>query len=208
MTRCVHSDSDGQRGRARSAARVRAAVSLLSAALVFVLAGCGGDAEEAAAPAAQQETTARQNACPIDGCTVEIMKVEKAGSELRITWAANFDPDFSKNHIHVFWDTYTADEVSNDAAERGKKQGEWVPTGDYPHFVTEGVVSTKRRSGSTTLCVTAASRDHNVLDSSLVDLFDGYEVVIDAAPDPGGDSFSCETELGLRFSMERVPVPG
>lgn len=46
-----------------------------------------------------------------------------------------------------------------------------------------------------------------LLDATLVDLFDGYEVVIDAAPDPGGDSFSCETELGLRFSMERVPVP-
>jgi len=47
-----------------------------------------------------------------------------------------------------------------------------------------------------------------LLEASLVDLFEGYEVVIDAAPDPGGDSFSCETELGLRFSMERVPVPG
>ena len=46
-----------------------------------------------------------------------------------------------------------------------------------------------------------------VLEASLVELFDGYEVVIDAAPDPGGDSFSCETELGLRFSMERVPAP-
>ena len=46
-----------------------------------------------------------------------------------------------------------------------------------------------------------------LLDASLVDLFDGYEVVIDAAPDPGGDSFSCETELGVRFSMERVPAP-
>ena len=46
-----------------------------------------------------------------------------------------------------------------------------------------------------------------VLEAPLVDLFDGYEVVIDAATDPGGDSFSCETELGLRFSMERVPVP-
>lgn len=46
-----------------------------------------------------------------------------------------------------------------------------------------------------------------VLEAPLVDLFDGYEVVIDAAPDPGGDSFSCETELGVRFSMERVPLP-
>ena len=46
-----------------------------------------------------------------------------------------------------------------------------------------------------------------LLEASLVDLFDGYEVVIDAGPDPGGDSFSCETELGVRFSMERVPAP-
>jgi uncharacterized protein (DUF779 family) len=46
-----------------------------------------------------------------------------------------------------------------------------------------------------------------LLDASLVDLFGGYEVVIDAGPDPGGDSFSCETELGVRFSMERVPAP-
>lgn len=46
-----------------------------------------------------------------------------------------------------------------------------------------------------------------MLEAPLVDLFDGYEVVIDAAPDPGGDSFSCETELGVRFSMERVPLP-
>lgn len=47
-----------------------------------------------------------------------------------------------------------------------------------------------------------------LLDESLVDLFSGYEVVIDAGPDAGGDSFSCETELGVRFSMERVPAPG
>ena len=46
-----------------------------------------------------------------------------------------------------------------------------------------------------------------LLDAALADLFEGYEVVIDAGPDPGGDSFSCETEFGLRFSMERVPVP-
>ena len=46
-----------------------------------------------------------------------------------------------------------------------------------------------------------------ILETPLVGLFEGYEVVIDAAPDPGGDSFSCETELGVRFSMERVPLP-
>ena len=47
-----------------------------------------------------------------------------------------------------------------------------------------------------------------LLEAPLVELFSGYEVVIDAAADPGGDSFSCETELGVRFSMERVPAPG
>jgi uncharacterized protein (DUF779 family) len=45
------------------------------------------------------------------------------------------------------------------------------------------------------------------LDAALVDLFAGREVVIDVRDDPGGDSFSAETELGLRFTMERVPLP-
>ena len=47
-----------------------------------------------------------------------------------------------------------------------------------------------------------------LLDTALVALFEGREVVIDAGPDPGGDSFSCETELGQRFKMQRVPLPG
>jgi uncharacterized protein (DUF779 family) len=46
-----------------------------------------------------------------------------------------------------------------------------------------------------------------LLDAALLELFDGREVVIDAAPDPGGDSFSAETELGLRFTMQRLPLP-
>lgn len=45
------------------------------------------------------------------------------------------------------------------------------------------------------------------LDAALVGLFDGREVVIDVRDDPGGDSFSAETELGLRFTMERLPLP-
>jgi uncharacterized protein (DUF779 family) len=45
------------------------------------------------------------------------------------------------------------------------------------------------------------------LDAALVDLFEGREVVIDVRDDPGGDSFSAETELGLRFTMERLPLP-
>ena len=46
-----------------------------------------------------------------------------------------------------------------------------------------------------------------LLDRGLLELFADREVVIDAGPDAGGDSFSCETELGLRFSMERLPLP-
>jgi len=46
-----------------------------------------------------------------------------------------------------------------------------------------------------------------MLDAALAGLFEGYEVVIDVAPDPGGDSFCCETEVGRRCSMERVPAP-
>jgi uncharacterized protein (DUF779 family) len=45
------------------------------------------------------------------------------------------------------------------------------------------------------------------LDAGLVDLFAGREVVIDVREAPGGDSFSAETELGLRFTMERLPLP-
>ena len=41
------------------------------------------------------------------------------------------------------------------------------------------------------------------LETALLGLFEGREVVIDARKDDGGDSFSAETELGLRFTMER-----
>lgn len=45
------------------------------------------------------------------------------------------------------------------------------------------------------------------LDGALLDLFDGREVVVDVRDDPGGDSFSAETELGLRLTMQRLPLP-
>jgi uncharacterized protein (DUF779 family) len=44
-----------------------------------------------------------------------------------------------------------------------------------------------------------------LLDRALFELFEGREVVIDARSGAGEDSFSCETELGLRFSLERLP---
>jgi hypothetical protein len=144
------------------------------AAFSLALCACGGDDDSANASASS--TTAavstKQNACPVDGCSITLLGAEKEGKELRLRWKANFTPSFSKNHIHVYWDIYTADQVSNDAATRGVKQGEWVPTDDYPEFVTTGAVSTAKRKGSTTVCVTAGDRDHNVIDSSIVNCRD------------------------------------
>lgn len=116
----------------------------------------------------QQSQATGENACPVEGCSVKILKVVRHGRELQITWHANYAPDESRNHIHVYWDIYTADQVSNDAASRGVKQGEWVPTDAYPAFVTEGAVSVAKRGKSTTLCVTAGDGNHDVIDSSIV----------------------------------------
>jgi uncharacterized protein (DUF779 family) len=44
-----------------------------------------------------------------------------------------------------------------------------------------------------------------VLDRALIDLFDGREVVIDATAVACADSFSCESELGMRFTLARMP---
>lgn len=145
------------------------------ALLLFVGAACGSDSDGSSADstaAAGAGADEAQNACPSDGCVITITDVAAEGEELLVTWDANFAPDVSKNHVHIYWDTFSADQVSGDAADRGVTQGEWVPTGDNPTFVTEGAVSTSVAGTSTTLCVTASDRDHNVLDSSIVNCFD------------------------------------
>lgn len=155
------------------------AFAALSTAVL--LTSCGGSASTSGS-AASTSTSApvtsssagglQQNACPVDGCRVEITNAKHVGNQVRLTWKTNFKPDFSKNHVHVFWNIYTADQVSNDAKARGVVQGEWVPTDDYPAYVTGGAVSTAKRGKSTTLCVTAGDRLHNVIDSSIVDCRD------------------------------------
>ena len=145
------------------------------AALAFV--ACGGDepSEDAtpAAPAAGSASVAPvANACPPEGCKITIVDAAREGDEIAVSWEANFKPDISRNHIHVYWDIYTADQVSSDAEARGVKQGEWVPTDVVPTYVTESAVSVDTRGGSTTICVTAGDRDHAVIDSSLVDCRD------------------------------------
>lgn len=44
------------------------------------------------------------------------------------------------------------------------------------------------------------------LDESLDRSFAGTEIVVDARSDPQSDSFSCETELGYRFVLQRMPA--
>ena len=43
------------------------------------------------------------------------------------------------------------------------------------------------------------------LDQALAPSFGGTEVIVDVRDDPQDDSFSCETELGQRFCLERLP---
>ncbi len=145
---------------------------LLTLLSVFVLvaAACGSDEDATTETTALAELT---NACPVDGCSITISEVAAEGDELRITWETNFAPEFSKNHIHLYWDTYTAKEISADAESvHGVTQGNWLPTDAWPTLLTEGAVSVAERAGSTTLCVTAADFEHIVLDLELVKCID------------------------------------
>ena len=146
--------------------------SIVALGTALLMSSCGSDSKTASTTSSPKSTASQQNACPVDGCRVVITDVQKSGTELRITWKTNYKPDFAKNHVHVYWDKYTADQVSNDAKARGQVQGEWVPTADYPVYVTGDVVSTSKRGTSTKLCVTAGDRDHNVIDSSIVNCRD------------------------------------
>jgi len=114
------------------------------------------------------------NACPIDGCTVKIVAVAKAGDELELTFDANFKPDVTKNHFHVWWgEQFTVKQVGRNAkSAHGVEQGRWHRHDDYPKYVTRSAASTGMRDGATTLCVTAADRGHNVLDATLYQCVD------------------------------------
>jgi hypothetical protein len=147
------------------------------ALVTLALAACGEDESSGGSAGGSQESDDAAaapvaNACPPEGCTITITETAKQGSEIAVTWETNFKPDVSKNHIHIFWDIYTADQVSSDAEARGVKQGEWVPTDAVPTYVTKGPVSIDNRGNSTTLCATAGDRDHAVIDSSIVDCQD------------------------------------
>lgn len=114
------------------------------------------------------------NACPVDGCIVKIVEIKKAGDELEITFDANFAPDVTKNHFHVWWgEKFTVEQVGRNAEpEHGVSQGSWHRHADYPVYVTQGAASVSVREAATTVCVTAADRGHNVLDVALYDCQD------------------------------------
>jgi hypothetical protein len=106
------------------------------------------------------------NACPVDGCEVRIIEAKKAGSEIALTFEANYKPDMSKNHIHVWWgENYKVEQVTNNAETVYKvKQGEWHPTDEYPNYVTQSAASVSVRGSAITLCVSAGDRNHDILD--------------------------------------------
>ena len=114
------------------------------------------------------------NACPVDGCSVKIIGVTRSGDELQLTLEANFSPDISKNHIHVWWgDNYTVEQVSNDAETvHHVKQGEWHPMADYPAYITQSSVSMKVRGNSKTICVSPADRNHDIIDVKVFQCVD------------------------------------
>jgi hypothetical protein len=157
-------------------------ISFAVAAAVITLAGCGSDSESSAPPTTAANTTTTrggpvQNACPVEGCEIRIDEVARDGDEMKVTWTANFLPDFSRNHIHVYWDTFTADQVSNDSDARGVAQGSWHPTDEYPAYTTQSEASVARRNGSTRICVTAGDRNHNVIDAKLFQCTDVKELL-------------------------------
>lgn len=114
------------------------------------------------------------NACPVDGCEVRIVDVEREGDELRLTLEANYAPDMSRNHIHVWWgENYQIQQVSNNAEPvHNVKQGEWHPTADYPTYITQSAASTTVRGSAKTLCVSAADRNHDILDVTKLNCMD------------------------------------
>ncbi len=108
------------------------------------------------------------NACPVDGCEVKILEVKASGDELSLTFKANFKPDVSKNHLHVWWgEQYDIKQVGRNASAFGVEKGKWHRHDDYPTYTTTGAASTSIRNGAVKICVTAADRNHNILDVSL-----------------------------------------
>lgn len=109
---------------------------------------------------------------------MQISEVERQGRELQLTFDANFAPDLARNHFHVFWDNFSAEQVSSDAEARfGVRQGDWSETDENP-FVTKGATLVAARGDAMIICVVAADLNHRVIDPQLADCFDVGELVL------------------------------
>jgi hypothetical protein len=151
--------------------RARSLPVVVALGFAVTMTACGGSSGKSAVSttSSANQSSTLPNACPADGCKVRIVSVTGAGAELKIAFEANYAPDVSRNHFHVFWDTYTPKQVSDDAEPRfGVTQGAWVPTSDNP-FTTTDAVAVAVRKQSTKVCVTAGDRNHNVIDPVLFD---------------------------------------
>ena len=150
-------------------APVRTSGVLLAISLVLLLSSLEQDADAADAP---------PNSCPVDGCEVKIVSVQKQGDELLLVLEANYTPDMSRNHVHVWWgENYKVEQVSNNAEPvYHVKQGEWHPTADYPNYLTQSAVSTKLRGTAKTICVSPGDRNHDIIDVTKLHCMDvsGY----------------------------------
>ena len=147
----------------------RARVWVMILSIVTIIMGGGSGLALAAMP----------NACPVDGCDVKILKVARSGDELELTFEANFTPDVSKNHFHVWWgENFTVEQVGRNAQTvHGVKQGRWHRHADYPTYITQGAASTSVRGEAVTICVSSADRNHNILDVKVfhcVDVSDKF----------------------------------
>jgi len=147
----------------------RARVWVMILSIVTIIMGGGSGLALAAMP----------NACPVDGCDVKILKVARSGDELELTFEANFTPDVSKNHFHVWWgENFTVEQVGRNAQTvHGVKLGRWHRHADYPTYITQGAASTSVRGEAVTICVSSADRNHNILDVKVfhcVDVSDKF----------------------------------
>ncbi|MEL6619086.1 MAG: hypothetical protein AAFP16_09440 [Pseudomonadota bacterium] len=138
-------------------------LSVATATLLFLCAWGTGTAEAQAS-----------NACPVDGCSVEIVSVTANGDELSLELSSNFNPDISKNHFHIWWgELFDVRQVSNNAETvHNVRQGDWHPTDAYPSYQTTGVTSVSQRGDAVSLCVSAADRNHDIIDPEALNCVD------------------------------------
>lgn len=139
-------------------------------ACLLLLAACSGLFPGSDEASDQEELLL--NVCPPEGCRVDIEAIDRQGSELSLTLRSNFKPSLDRNHFHVYWDNFSAEQVSEDSVLRFHvRKGDWEATEDNP-YLTSGAASLESRGESMALCVTAADAGNNVIDPELSDCFD------------------------------------